>query len=917
MHDRHNLSAVITRLCDGSQVDWTAAEESARDDDERESLRHLRTVAGVSAMRPGQHMACGLRSRLVPIGCLLVLGLASIKTLLALAGCLTALVLPAWHSPVRWPYLVSLLTFGSAGGTLLVAGARDSQTRRLGGLFLVIASAFSDTVPLGDLTWRVSWWPTATLQGLTSDAFLACALWMFVSVFPTTARRTFDRRVGRAFIAVTACAGLLLLLANVSLRVPTIGSLLEVRWFAQLFDRQTPGQGYYWLTLFGLAAPALPYLLWRSRFGAQEDRRRVTLFTAALAVGIAPMIVAVILSLFFPFFRDPAHRELIGVPLYLLLLSIVPATGYSVVVHHVFDLSLLVRRTIQHRLARYFICGVTSAPVVAFAIYLYCERHTTLAEALAGLATVTLLPVIVVSAVVLVARRRLLSALDRVFLRQPVNHGQAVTELDRQLQQADGVLDVAGIVAREIDRAMHPHTVAVLLVDGTAHRLTSAEGVPPPLDLDTPLGMLVARAGQEIQVGRTTSPIWNLIEEDDRRWLASGGFRLLLPFTGRGGRLIGTVALGEKRSELPYSPEDCLLLKIMTARAAIGIENCRLRHLRGIDSPPPTDAIDWRYEPAVQCPNCLRVCPPSTRACRCGAPTEPAALPVLVLGKFRLQRVLGSGGMGIVYLAVDVALDRKVAIKTLPRLTADKARRLEREARAMARIQHPNLAVIFGIERWDERPLLIVEYLEGGSLADRMLHTTLAPLEAISLGVVLADVLDRLHASGVLHRDIKPSNIGYSPEGVPKLMDFGLACSVKDTTETVNEAGRSAACLPQVHLASWSSYHLAGTLAYFSPEAVAGAAPDESFDLWSLALVLYHTIAGVNPLAQEDPFETVDHIVNVRVPDIREFCPACPVPVAMFFRDTLAASLRSRPGSAADFRSRCQRLRADLAIRSR
>jgi hypothetical protein len=115
----------------------------------------------------------------------------------------------------------------------------------------------------------------------------------------------------------------------------------------------------------------------------------------------------------------------------------------------------------------------------------------------------------------------------------------------------------------------------------------------------------------------------------------------------------------------------------------------------------------------------------------------PAAVPVVVNGKFKVERLLGSGGMGVVYLAVDVTLDRKVAIKTLPKVTPDRVAWLQREARAMASVRHPNLALIYGAEHWRGTPLLIVEYLEGGTLSEYLRRGVLEVMEAIDLGIVL------------------------------------------------------------------------------------------------------------------------------------------------------------------------------------
>jgi hypothetical protein len=915
--DGEPLAPLVAAICDGEEIDWAAARAAARNDADREMLRHLETIAAVSS---GRHRPPMSRRAVWPsvarAASAVILALASGKTILALAWCVTALVLPERHAGPPWPFVASLLVFGMAGWVLLWGGGRDLRVPQLGALFVVIASSYSDTVPVGHETWRVAWWPAAALQGITTDAFLAFALWMFVSVFPAKASRSMDRLVGQSFAVVSLAVGVCLLAANLTLRLPTLAGALPPGTLSllQAADRYAPERGYYWLTVFGLAAPALPYLLWRSRFGGCEDRRRVAFFTGSLVAGLAPMLAAVLLSRFLPFFDDPGRRQRVGVLLYAALLAMVPATAYSVFVHRVLDVGLVVRRALQYRIARYAIWATTAAPLVALGVYVHERRHMAIAEIIDWERSLTLAPAVAAGALVLASRRRLLALLDRIFLREPPNHLQVMATLEQRLREASSAREIAEIAALEIDRATHPQSIAVLLADRTGQRLVPVEDGARPLELGTPLGALLLGVRQEIQIGRASSPIWDLLPDGDREWLESGGFVLLIPLVDRAGRLVGAVAQGETRSELPYSREDRLLLRVMAAEAANAIENCRLRHLPGRPASATPETLEAHEEPAAQCPECRLVWPTSRRDCQCGARTQRAALPAFLLAKFRLERLLGSGGMGLVYLAVDLSLDRRVAIKTLIRLSVEKARRLEREARAMARVRHPNLAVIFGVERWDEYPLLIVEYLEGGTLADRLRQSRMTPREALSLGVVLGDVLDRVHASGMLHRDIKPSNIGYSAEGVPKLLDFGLASLVSDAAGT--PAGDLAlpatdGQLPTSTTAT-SSHHLKGTVPYLSPEAVGGAAPDVSFDLWSLGLVLYESVAGINPLAASGRSATFENIRSAKVPDVRVFCPDCPPLVARFFLDALAASRDVRPPTAAALRGQCQRLLAQL-----
>ena len=243
--------------------------------------------------------------------------------------------------------------------------------------------------------------------------------------------------------------------------------------------------------------------------------------------------------------------------------------------------------------------------------------------------------------------------------------------------------------------------------------------------------------------------------------------------------LLGVVVIGEARTGLPYTDAHFALMTAAGGQAALQIENRGLRGRAADESLTPSYSIAqglvWQDEPAVYCPACSLVWSPETRRCSCGTATSAAALPLFVQGKFRLERLVGTGGMGVVYLAVDMVLDRQVAIKTLPSLRSESADRLHREARTMARVLHPNLALIYGAEQWRGTPMLIVEYLDGGTLRDRIRRGPVPYVEAIDLGIVLADVLDRVHASGVLHRDVKPSNIGYTSDRRPKLLDFGLA----------------------------------------------------------------------------------------------------------------------------------------------
>ena len=527
----------------------------------------------------------------------------------------------------------------------------------------------------------------------------------------------------------------------------------------------------------------------------------------------------------------------------------------------------------------------------------------------------------------LALRQRLLRAIDRWFSLEPSDQTQTLARLEQRFRRAESLRGVTGALSEELSRALHAASVAVLLVNDDGTELVPVEGTTAQLPHDSVLFEILRSTRNQIQLdSHAPGSIARLLPPSDREWLDDAGAHLLLPLIGSTGCFWGWWRSAKARTGLPYSTAHYALATATSGQAAMLIENRWLRSCETAEPRPGgasrAPGLNWQDEPAAHCPACSLVWRPETRRCSCGTATTPVTLPLFVKKKFRLERLVGMGGMGVVYLAVDVVLDRRVAIKTLPSLRPVSAERMHREARAMAAVLHPNLALIYGTEQWHGTPMLIVEYLDGGTLRDRIRRGPVSYTEAIDLGTVLADVLDRVHASGVLHRDVKPSNIGFTGDGRPKLLDFGLALFGR-TQDAGDVVGPPSGCATEALLRSEDpaatvtvAERLVGTPLYMAPEALAGTPPQTSFDLWGLALVLYEAIAGRHPFAADEVATVLAAAERADVPDIRNYRPTCPVGLAAFLRESLSRRVTQRPASAGAMRTELRRLRENVEQRA-
>ena len=222
-----------------------------------------------------------------------------------------------------------------------------------------------------------------------------------------------------------------------------------------------------------------------------------------------------------------------------------------------------------------------------------------------------------------------------------------------------------------------------------------------------------------------------------------------------------------------------------------------------------------------------------------------------VFGHFRVVERIGSGGMGVVYLAHDQHLDRRVALKVLPTvLPADATprRRFRQEAMALSRLNHPNIAVVHDFDTFGDVDVLVMEYVPGVTLSERVHAGRLTEGEVLDVGVQLAAGLEAAHAQGIVHRDLKPSNLRLTPDGHLKILDFGLARLFEGSEEATTQTETDLARPP-------------GTLAYMAPELLKGHAPMPATDIYAAGITLYELATGSTPFSGTR-VEMIDQILN-------------------------------------------------------
>jgi hypothetical protein len=657
-------------------------------------------------------------------------------------------------------------------------------------------------------------------------------------------------------------------------------------------------------TLVNVLAMAEGIVRYRRLTDANE-RRRIRLAMGTSVVGITAFAVKEGVSAVLVMVGASSPDLPAAMVALLDLLVLLPALGvtYAVTVHRVLGPRWFLRRSLQYALAERTLMWIPFLAAVPLAISIYLQRDRTLADIASGAPGLYLaLAIVAFGAFQIRARAR--GWLDRRFFRTEYDSRQLLLSLAGRLRFETDPGGLADLVVAQLDQALHPRTVALLvggLEEGALGPVSVRHGSVESLPLSSPVVNLMqwSDAPVDVGLGDSRSPMQRLPEED-REWLVCSNAALLVPVLGQDRALVGVLLLGDKQSDEAYDAEDKELLSSVAAQVGLFLDVARLRNRVAESEARVTLAASAAGGPPpslAACPTCGRCDEASVASCpEDGSPMEIVwNVPRLVESRYRVEQRLGRGGMGEVFRAYDLRLERSVAVKVVRadrQLQSSAVGRFRREAQIVAKLRHPSIVAVYDFGTMPGGAAFLVMELVGGH--DLRYHLRLRDRFTVAqaarvLGPTCA-ALAAAHREGVLHRDVKPENILLTDSTQEvKVLDFGIA-KLLDEEDGAGET-RMGATATQAGT-------ILGTPAYMSPEQLRGEPLDPRSDVFSLGVVAYEMLAGALPFGAAS---LADIAVRHREPPPSLAPYGVPSAIDAVVRAALSYERDARPSSAAAF----------------
>jgi serine/threonine-protein kinase len=564
--------------------------------------------------------------------------------------------------------------------------------------------------------------------------------------------------------------------------------------------------------------------------------------------------------------------------------------AYAILRHRLFDISVMIRQGLRYALARRALLALVPVLLVFLGVDLVAHGDEPVGDVLRSRVWVY----VSLAGLAVVARTRRqgwLDSLDRRFFRERYNAQRLLREVAEDVRQAASLEPVAPTVVSRIEQALHPRFVALLVRDndGRRYRTVAAspiDGAPGSLNADNKLLALARLLGKPLDIaGSETDWLARKMPVGDIRSMQAAAIDLVVPVRSGDGDAKALFVLGPKRSEEPYSEDDGELLMAIAESVAMRLPTVEAT----------AAAVTERFE---ECPTCGGCYDSGTGRCRAeGAALVAVTAPRLLAGRYELERRLGRGGMGTVYVALDTSLDRRVAAKLVREDLVglpEAAERFQREARVAAAFSHPNVVTVHDFGVACGHAFLVMELLDGRTLRD--LLRAEERVECQRALAILRDVtaaVEAAHRRQLVHRDLKPENIclvSYGSGESAKVLDFGIA---KFLTPKDGE-------LLMTHTTGGA---LLGTPWYMAPEQLRGEDPDPSWDLWALAVIAFEMLSGSHPFASVTlarDLRTREAATDPRLANLPHGCQ-------QFFARALALDRAARPESPAVFLSELER----------